>query len=150
MLLDNKKTAWNQLPSKQSFFLLQPFSSAVLSLVYSTRSLTHRISSPSLVRPRLRRYCLRDVTHTALLVHFAKADSAFQIYYRESYPFAEKQLVYSTAPADRAIYILGWIINDFLFFKWRFNYANQTSNILNATGNHLIKESLHQSFTFQL
>ena len=81
-LLDNKKTTWNQLLSKQFFFLLQPLSSALQSLSYSTRSLTQRSFSSALVRPRLRRYCLRDVTHTALLVHFTNADSAFQIHYR--------------------------------------------------------------------
>ena len=75
------KTTWNQLLSKQSSFLLQPLSSSLQSLSYSTRSLTQRSLSSSLVRPRLRRYCLRDVTHTTLLVHFTNADSAFQIHY---------------------------------------------------------------------
>ena len=44
----------------------------------------HWLSVPlfsALVRPRLRQYCLRDVTPTALLVHFTNADSAFQIHY---------------------------------------------------------------------
>ena len=80
-LLDNKKTTWNQLLSKQYFFILQPLSSALLSLSYSTRSLTQCSSSSPLVPSRLRRYCLRDVTHTVLLVHFTNADSAFQIHY---------------------------------------------------------------------
>ena len=73
-LLDIKKTTWNQLLSKQSFFLLKPLSS-------SMRLLTQRSLSSSLVCPRLRRYCLRNVTHTTLLVHFTNADSAFQIHY---------------------------------------------------------------------
>ena len=69
-LLDNKKTTWNQLLSKQSFFLLQPFSSAVLSLFFSTHSLTQCFSSSSLVCPRLGQYSKGcNSYHLAVTLH---------------------------------------------------------------------------------
>ena len=45
-------------------------------------------------------------------------------------------------------YVLGWVINNFCFLKVICNYAFQTSSVLNATGNDLIKESLPYSFLF--
>ena len=53
-----------------------------------------------------------------------------------SYLSAKKQSVHFTAPADWAI-------------KASCNNTFQTSNVLNTTGNYLIKEKLHRSFLFQ-
>ena len=74
-------------PREINFLVNSPFFFSVFPpqscLFHSTRSLTQRSPSSSLVRPRLRQYCLRDVTHAALLVHFTNADSAFQIHYKK-------------------------------------------------------------------
>ena len=79
-LTTRKSREINFLVNSPSFFFsFFPPHSRLFS--FSMRSLTQRFLSSSLVRPRLRRYCLRDVTHTTLLVHFTNADSAFQIHY---------------------------------------------------------------------
>ena len=131
-LLDNKKTTWNQLLSKQSFFLLQPLSSTLQSLSYSTRSLTHHFLPSSLVHPRLRQYCLRDVMHTTLLLHFTNADSAFQIHYKRllfctiwSYLFASSLILHwyqflsfeVKNPCTEAS-SLSWLLKHFQYRKW--------------------------------
>ena len=47
------------------------------------------------------------------------------------------------------IYILDCVLANFRFLKASCNYVFQTSNVLNAIGNDLIKECLHRSFSFQ-
>ena len=39
-----------------------------------------------------------------------------------------------------SIYLLSWVMNDFLFLKTSYNYTFQTLNVLNTTGNYLIIE----------
>ena len=47
------------------------------------------------------------------------------------------------------IYVLSRVIRNFHSIKASYNYTFRTSDILNATGNYLIKDFLYRSFLFQ-